>query len=44
MQHTILLEDGAKAFFIPNYRLPISMRPSVDKLMEEMKQGGVVVP
>ena len=44
IQHTTLLEEGARPFFIPNYRLPISMRPIVHKLIEEMKADGVVVP
>ena len=38
IQHTVLLEPGAKLFFILNYQLPLRMRPPVDKLIEEMKQ------
>ena len=44
IQHQIIMDDGAKPFYIPNYRLPISQRGVVDKLVEEMKADGVVVP
>ena len=44
LQHKIILEEGAKPFFIPNYRLPISTRATVDSIVEEMKSDGIVVP
>ena len=44
IQHKIILEKEAKPFFIPNYRLPISTRATIDAMIEEMKAEGIVVP
>lgn len=44
LQHKIVIEDGARPFYIPNYKLPISQRPIVDEMVEEMKEDGVVIP
>ena len=44
IQHQVNLETGSKPFFIPNYRLPISQRPVVEELVQEMKRDGVVTP
>ena len=42
--HKIVLEENAKQFFIPNYRLPISQRQVVEEMIETMKKDGVVRP
>ena len=44
IQHKILLEEGAKPFFIPNYKLPISQRQIVEDLIKDMKAEGIVRP
>lgn len=44
LQHTVILKNGAKSFFMPNYRLPISKQNVVDQMIEEMKNDGIVLP
>ena len=41
-EHKILLEPNAKAFFIPNYRLPISRREIIEEMVKDMKADGIV--
>ena len=43
-QHKILLEDNAKPFFIPNYKLPMSRREIIEEMISDMKADGIVKP
>ena len=42
LQHKTVLEEGAKHFFIPNYRIPINIRATVNDIAEEMKADDTV--
>ena len=44
IQHTITPKENARPFFIPNYKMPMSRREVIDKMIEEMKADGVVQP
>ena len=41
--HKIILNEGVKPISIPNYRLPISTRVTVDAMIEEMKADCIVL-
>ena len=43
-KHHITLQGDEKQFFIPNYRLPISRREVIEKMVEEMKEDNIVRP
>ena len=42
IEHEIVLQEGSKPFFVPNYRLPVGRREVVDDLISDMKEQGVV--
>ena len=44
VKHKIILEENAQPFFIPNYRLPISQRATVEEMIKDMKREGIVRP
>ena len=44
IQHTITPVENARPFFIPNYKLPMSRREIIDKMIKEMKADDVVRP
>ena len=39
-----MLEKDDELFFVPNQYLPVNQRDIVDKMIQEMKEVGVVTP